>query len=91
MNRLVKKVLQMYIRIEWNSTDEFDGWHLAPCDVFAGSTHAACKKKFGGKYTEKRLFCVLGDLPMTICNIPICNSNFGRFSMCIPLDGFAEN
>ena len=24
MNRLVKKVLQMYIGIEWNSMDEFD-------------------------------------------------------------------
>ena len=29
MNRLVKKVLQMYIGIEWNSMDEFDGWHPA--------------------------------------------------------------
>ena len=29
MNRLVKKVLQMYIGIEWNSLDEFDGWHPA--------------------------------------------------------------
>ena len=29
MNRLVKKVLQMYIGIELNSMDEFDGWHPA--------------------------------------------------------------
>ena len=88
MNRLVKKVLQMYIGIEWNSMDEFD--RRVP-DIFAGSTHAPCEKKFGGKYTEKPLFCVLGDFPMTICNIPFCNSKIGRFSRDIPLDGFAEN
>jgi hypothetical protein len=29
MNRLVKKVLQMYIGIARNSMDEFDGWHPA--------------------------------------------------------------
>ena len=29
MNRLVKKVLQMYIGIELNSMDKFDGWHPA--------------------------------------------------------------
>ena len=67
--------------------DEFD--RCAPA-IFR-KVCTPCEKIYGGKYTEKPLFCVLGDFPMTICNIPICNSNFGRFSRCLALGGFAEN
>ena len=51
MNRLVKKVLQMYIGIEWNSMDEFDGWHPAK---FLHTLCMHCGLKEDGQGKEER-------------------------------------
>ena len=76
MNRLVKKVLQMYIGIEWNSMDEFDGWHPA---IFSQGYACGVQKEIRRKVYQKTARWCTWRFPYDDLHIPILDDLAGVY------------